>query len=139
MVAGAPRTTTPEPEECIELGKDFIKWLTEDNGELKTSFQFWYAIKHGMVRDVWKALVKTPEFRPYYEVGRAYMAKEIHSQKLEKGLGHRYIRLYDRELAAEEDETKLYDAKLKLEVDKEAGKEVPDVLNKILDSLNKKD
>jgi hypothetical protein len=109
-----PRTSAPKTDKEIHyLGKDLILWATEETKEKRTAFSFWYALKHGMVRKQWKALLKLDIFRPYYETARSSLARKLHNDELEKGLTHRYLRLYDREIADEEDEKARYDAEVK--------------------------
>ena len=143
MVAGQPRTTTPEKKKVIELGKDLVRWASEETEELRTSWAFWYAIEHSMIESHWKALKKLPEFRPYYEIARAYLSQKIHSQQLEKGMCHRYIRLYDRELAGLEDKdchSKLdRELRLKKEIDKEETTNVDGRLLELLEALKSND
>ncbi len=115
MPAGAPRITTPPKEECIELGKDLVKWATEETNEIRTSFSFWYALKHSIIYEEWKLLKQKKEFRPYYEKARAALASKLHKQQLEKGLSHRYIGMYDRELTEHENDQAKFNASLKKE------------------------
>lgn len=110
---GAPRTTCPSKEECIELGKDLVEWATEETKEIRTAFCFWYGLKHGILFKTWKLMKQKDEFRPYYERARAALAQKMHVQELEKGMSHRYIRMYDRDLTENEDEKVKYDAEVK--------------------------
>lgn len=120
MVAGCPRTTSPSKEEAIELGKDLVQWATEPTEEKRTSFQFWYCLKHFMIREQFKALKQLPEFRPYYELARAAMSQKLHSDELEKGMAHRYARMYDLDLAESEDEELRYKSELTRAENREA-------------------
>lgn len=117
MITGAPRITTPPVEECIKLGKDLVQWATEETDDIRTSFSFWYALKHGIIYEHWKLLKQKEEFRPYYEIARAALACKLHKQQLEKGLSHRYIGMYDRELSDHEKEIADQDAERKKAVD----------------------
>jgi hypothetical protein len=110
MTAGAPRTTTPSKEECIALGEDLVKWATEETKDLRTSFSFWYALKHNLIHEQWKLMKQKDEFRPYYEKARAALTHKLHTQQIEKGLSHRYIGLYDRDLRDHEAEVADEDA-----------------------------
>lgn len=116
---GAPRTTAPPKEKIIELGKDLVQWATEETDDIRTSFSFWYSLKHGIIYTQWKRLKTFEEFRPYYEQARSALARKLHKQELEKGLAHRYVRMYDRELADEEDDKAKYDAELRKDTEKE--------------------
>lgn len=134
---GAPRTTCPSIEECVELGKDLVKWATEETKELRTAFCFWYSLKHGFLRSDWKLMKQKKEFRPYYEQARAALAKKMHTQELEKGMSHRYIRMYDRDLEEDENEQKKFDASLKLDDSKDDSAErIADAIEKL---ANKKE
>ncbi|MDC7243636.1 MAG: hypothetical protein PQJ44_06845 [Sphaerochaetaceae bacterium] len=99
-----PRKSTPQKdEEIIALGEDLVKWATEETEEKRTSFVFWYSLKHMMLREHWKNLKKIELFRPYYEQARAALANKIHKNELEKGMAHRYIRMYDLDVTEQED------------------------------------
>lgn len=113
MVAGRPRTEIPSPEECVELGKDFVQWATEETSEWRCLVQQWYCLKHGISRRQWKLLKLAPEFSPYYEMGMVAMAKKAVDGSMEKSFGHRYLRLYCQDLRDEENEQLAYEAELK--------------------------
>lgn len=113
MAGGRPRYTSPTIENVDFLGEDLVKWATEPTDEKRTSWQFWYALRHGMMLTEFKALKKLAQFRPYYEIARAAMSQKIHSDALEKGMAHRYARMYDRQLAEEEDDHARFEADLK--------------------------
>jgi len=128
-MAGRPRVQLPPDEKVVELGKDLVQWAAEETDDKRTAFSFWYALKHNLIREEWKALLKLDLFRPYYEKARASLAKKLHNDELEKGLTHRYLRLYDREIADEEDEKARFDADLK-KLDPEQAREL---LIKVID------
>lgn len=125
---GRPRYTSPSPEEVIKLGEDLVQWATEPTSEKRTAWSFWYCLKHGMIQTQFKALKNLEEFKPYYEIARSAMAQKIHNEELEKGMAHRYVRMYDRELAEEEDQTKRDDADIK----RMSDEQVQDLLVKII-------
>lgn len=106
MVAGRPRTVSPSPEECIKLGEDLLKWATEPTKEWRCLFQQWYSLKMGIRRKDWKTLIQSPEFLPYYEMAQASLAVKCVNGTMKDGFGQRYIRLYDRDLKEEENESK---------------------------------
>lgn len=128
MRAGRPRTASPTPEECIELGKDFVQWCTEPTQEWRCLVGQWYSLKHGILKKDWKLLKLTPEFSPYYEQGMAALAKKAVDGTMEKSFGHRYIRLYDQELVQEENEQAIFAASLKKE---EASKPPTEIVFKV--------
>lgn len=134
---GAPRTTSPSPEECDELGKDLIEWASyqEKEGEKKRLlFSQWYCVKHGLLRNQWKALILIPEFLPYYEQAKTLMALKTIDGTMEKSFGHRYLRLYDQGLKEHEDDTKRQDAEMR----SQAENQLQDLLVKIIDYSNSK-
>jgi len=102
-----PRMDYPTELEVPALGEDLVKWATEPTDPTeppRTAWSFWYALVHGMQEKHWKALKKYEEFRPYYEIARAALAQKTHSNVLEKGMAHRYVGLYERDLYHFEDE-----------------------------------
>lgn len=128
MPAGRPRTATPSPEECIELGKDFVQWATEPTKEWRCLVGQWYCLKHGILKKDWKLLKQNPQFSPYYEMGMAALAKKALDGTMEKSFGHRYIRLYDQELVEAENDQAKFEADLrKIEEKKEDTKFVFEV------------
>ncbi len=129
---GRPRTTTPTPEECEELGKDLLKWATEEDGIL---FGEWWGLKHFMTRKVWKALIETPQFLPYYHLAQNAMAKKSIDGTMEKSFGHRYIRLYDRDLVEEENNQMRWEAELK----KLSSEDISNLLVKVISYKDSKE
>lgn len=117
MQVGRPRTTSPQPEECVELGEDLLKWATEETEEWRCQFQQWYSLKKGILRKDWKNLIVTPEFSPYYEMAQAALAKKAADGTMKEGFGQRYLRLYDRNLIEEENEQAKIDAALKKSIE----------------------
>jgi hypothetical protein len=116
---GRPRTTVPESEEIIELGKDLVEWAsTEVEGELRCRWCEWYSIKHFMLRKVWKRLVDTPEFRPYYEIAQGLLGKRWIDGSIHQSIAQRYLRVYDAELRESED----FDLTNKVRLEAEAKK-----------------
>lgn len=100
---GRPRTQIPEKEEVVELGKDLVKWASEPSELPRTLWSSWYAAKHWFIKKQWEALKVLPEFKCYYEVARALMAQKLHAGVIEKGLAHRYLGYYDRDVYDYED------------------------------------
>lgn len=131
---GRPRTTSPSPEECIELGKDLVKWATEKSKEKRILFSQWWAQKHHMIKKEWKALKELPEFLPYYELAQSALAVKAIDGTMEKSFGHRYIRLYDRELIEEENNQMKWEAELK----KMSQDNIQDLLVKIINFSDQK-
>lgn len=132
---GRPRTSSPTPEECIKLGEDLVKWATEETKEWRCLFQQWYSLKQGILRNDWKALIKTDEFRPYYEKAQSALAMRAVDGTMKEGFGQRYLRLYDRELTEEENENKKFESELR----KDVLRDTADFVVQVIDYKNKKD
>lgn len=100
---GRPRTVSPPPDECIELGKEYIKWLL-DNPEALHHTE-WYSIHKQMLNSEWRTIRYAPEFLPYYEQGRHILAQRMRkAQVVREGIAHRYLSLLDCELKEHEKE-----------------------------------
>lgn len=124
--SGRPRTTSPTPEECIELGEDLVKWATEptQKNDWRCLFQQWYSIKMGILRKDWKSLIQKPEFVPYYEMAQAALSVKCVNGTMKDGFGQRYIRLYDRDLVEAENEQAKIDAELRKQSDADQHQKV---------------
>lgn len=125
MPAGRPRTSSPDPEECENLGEDLLLWaMKEDEHNPHIRFSQWYSLIKRMPRKNWKALVQVPEFLPYYEMAQSLLAGRVLNPKyLEKSFGHRYIRLYDRDLVECENEEVEFKAKANRKSEEELSKD----------------
>lgn len=132
---GRPRTSSPTPEECIELGKDFVEWATEETEEFRCLVSQWYAQKHWMTRKQWKNMILTPQFSPYYEIGISALARKAVDGTMKEGFGHRYIRYYDRDLKEHEDDDLRFKAELASQVTKQGTEEENRKLDQILDAM----
>jgi hypothetical protein len=104
MVAGAPRTTSPSPEEVIKLGKEMLAWVKEKN---PIHIKQWYSIEKGIIYKDWKALIQLKEFLPYYEqalniISLKYIDK---TSEIRDSVAHRFLRVYYKDVKDEEDET----------------------------------
>lgn len=100
-------------EECIALGKELVKWATEPTTEWRCLMGQFYCMKKGILRHEWKAILQRKEFLPYYQTAQQALAVKALDGTMEKSFGHRYIRLYDRELIEAENEQARIDADLK--------------------------
>jgi len=118
MVAGRPRTTTPEPEELIKLGEDLVKWATEETDELRLRFCEWYSLKHGILDKEWELMVRKEEFGGYYEKARTALARNWLHKYENSSIAHRFMRIYCPDVKREENETKEFEARLNKEVAK---------------------
>lgn len=104
MTAGRPRSAIPEKEELIELGKELVKWASEEQkkGEpIRVRFCDWYTAK-GFIRKQWEHMREKPEFQWYYELARSLMAIRYIDGTVNQSIAHRYLRMYDPELRDEE-------------------------------------
>jgi hypothetical protein len=102
MVAGAPRTVSPPPDEMIQLGKDMLEWVIK-NEPMHLS-QWYCGVKHFEFKD-WEAMRKLPEFVTYYEqalstIGLQYLKKD---SNIEPSLKQRWARVYFKDLRNSED------------------------------------
>jgi len=113
MAAGAPRTTSFEPEEMIALGEEMISWI-EDHPEI-LHLSEWYTIEKMFTYNQWKVMKDKPEFHPYYEkalkmVGRKYLDRD---SNVREGASQRWQRVYFKDLREEEEATKDADSQRK--------------------------
>jgi hypothetical protein len=106
MAGGRPRTTTPPPKECIELGKKLVKWATEKTPEdepLRCRFCEWYTLPAiGMIRAEWKLLIQVEEFWPYYEQAQAALGRRLIDGTINPSIGHRFMWHYVPEAKEQE-------------------------------------
>lgn len=130
MTAGAPRTVSPPPEEMIELGKEMINWVKQNN---PVHLSQWYSIHKMFTEKQWDAMQKLPEFVPYYEmalklVGLQYIMK---GSDVEPAIKQRWQRVYFKDLKREEDETAVFNA----QISKQSETQGTEEQNKKLDQL----
>jgi hypothetical protein len=109
---GRPRTSVPERDELIKLGKDLVKWATEPTEELRFHYSQWY-LKHGYVSTDWKHMLEKPEFRIYYEQARDGIARRYIDGTIHPSLAQRFLRIYMPHVKEEENETKIFESNLK--------------------------
>lgn len=136
MVAGAPRTTSLPPEEMIMLGEELLKWATEETKELRFLFQQFYSIEKGILRDEWKAYIKCPEFRPYYEKTQSILALKCIDGTVKEGFGHRYLKYYDPSLQQHEREEKQFESDLRKKEIESQNEFAKQILQKTTESNN---
>lgn len=111
MPAGRPRTTSPPPEECIELGKEIVKWATEKTkkDEKRLFLKQWWCLVKGMSKNEWDALCHT-EFLPYYQKAQVAIATRYIDGTVNPSIAQRFLRLYFPDLQKNEDEKSVSDA-----------------------------
>jgi hypothetical protein len=105
MPAGRPRTSSPEKEELIELGKDLVEWASEKKKKddpIRVRFCDWYTDR-GFIRKQWEDFRDKPEFSWYYEKARSLMALRYVDGTVNQSIAHRYLRIYDPEMKDSED------------------------------------
>lgn len=115
MPAGRPRTVSLPPDQMIELGKEMVEWVTVNN---PIHLSMWYSLLKGYTDAQWRVMTDAPEFSPYYEkalklVGYNYLLK---NSDIEPSLKQRWQRVYFKDLRAQEDADKEYEANLSKEV-----------------------
>lgn len=122
MPAGRPREVAFTPDEMIELGKEMIEWVKQ-NDPLHLSQ--WYTIEKDFTYNELKVFITCKEFFPYYEkalklVGIKYLDGE--SKRVKEGISQRWQRVYFKDLKEEEDDT----LRFKAQLDKEVSNAIPD-------------
>lgn len=120
MVAGRPRSAIPEKEELIELGKDLVKWASENTTKedpIRVRYCDWYT-EQGFVQKQWEHMREKKEFQWYYEKARSLLGLRYVNGTVNQSIAHRYLRIYDAELRDSEDfdvkEKEARDLKIKL-------------------------
>jgi len=138
---GRPRTTVPEKEELIKLGQDLVQWATEETDELRCRYCQWYCLKHGFVRKHWDLMLQKPEFRVYYEMAQASLAKRYIDGSINPSIAHRLLPIYLPEVKEEEKEAKKFESDLRKEessfISKEQEEKHESILKKVDDLLSK--
>lgn len=107
---GRPRTVSPPPEECIELGKEMVEWVIRNK---PTHLSEWFSIEKMIAWKTWNAMCELPEFLPYYERALSLVAQNCRNGTLNPSLAQRFLSLYHRDLKKEERDEKAYEAELK--------------------------
>lgn len=129
---GRPRTVSPDPNQCIELGEQMIKWVKENN---PSHLSEWYSIEMFIPWKTWNAMCEVPEFLPYYEVALNMIAKNIRNESIDKSLGQRFLGLYHRDLKQYDMDMKKFEA----ELDANKAESVPEAVvnsnNAVLEQL----
>ena len=103
---GRPRTSIPEKEELIELGKDLVEWASRQQRKdqpIRVRFCDWYTDR-GFIRKQWEEFRDKPEFSWYYEKARSLMGLRYIDGTVNQSIAHRYLRIYDPELRESEDQ-----------------------------------
>jgi hypothetical protein len=102
MPGGHPRTVSFTIDEMIELGKEMVEWVKE-NDPLHLSE--WYTIEKMFTYKQWKTFILRDEFVPYYEtalkiVGKKYLDK---SSNVRDSISPRWQRVYFNDIREQED------------------------------------
>ena len=109
ILGGRPPLVIPD-SDLDRLGEDLLSWLNGKEGAKAIFFQDWYFDKHGFSRSDWTGLTDRKGFRPYYEIARLRMARNMMHGQIDKGFTHRYLGLYDDVLHQHEESVKDRDA-----------------------------
>lgn len=114
MPGGRPRTLEPQStEELIKLGEELVAWAQVETKPPRVRMAQFYSIEKHILRNHWKGILQRPEFLPYYQEAQALLAARVmNTDVLDKSYGNRFIRLYDRDLTEEENETMRMKAEL---------------------------
>lgn len=116
MKVGRPRTSVPEYDELIELGKDLIEWASDQSEEAKKEkrwrFCDWYCIKQGFIRKQWEHMLEKPEFRWYYEQARHILSLNYIDGTVNASIAHRFLWKYVDDVKEGEQEELAYKAAL---------------------------
>ncbi len=99
-----PREFSFPPEQMIELGKEMVSWVL-DNQQTILHLSQWYTIHKGYTYNEWKNFIAKEEFFPYYEqalkiVGIKYIDKNTN---VRDKISDRWQRIYFRDLSEQED------------------------------------
>jgi hypothetical protein len=102
MAGGRPRSEITQPENCVRLGEDLVKWATEipPKGEKRLHLNQWYSIKMGILRTQWNDLCQLPEFRAYYEKAQAAIAQRYLDGTVNPSIAQRFLPVYFADLKA---------------------------------------
>lgn len=138
IIMARPRTSVPEREELIELGKDLLSWASADvKDELRLRWCEWFSMKHFFVRAQWKHMIEKEEFRPYYESAQGYLARRWITGNINAGIAQRYLRIYDPELRESEDKDKDADEQRKASALKGEARAIEEEKLKVLSEVQR--
>jgi len=100
---GRPRTVSFSEEEMIDLGKEMVEWVKQ-NDPLHLSE--WYTIEKMFIYEEWKTFIQRKEFIPYYQRALKIVGKNyLHNNgKVNPGISQRWQRVYFKDLKEQEDQ-----------------------------------
>ncbi len=132
MVAGAPRTVCPSPEEMVELGKQMIQWIKDHPEALHVSA--WYSCEMFITRKTWDTMIDKEEFIPYYELALSLISQKYldKDSNVREGVSQRWQRSYFRDLKKNEDQDKDDDVIRQ----KSAAEAVPEDVKRQTEAMN---
>lgn len=119
-----PRTSVPEHDELVELGKDLVEWATEKTKELRCRYCQWYSGKHGFLAKQWDHMLEKPEFRGYYEQAQLALAQRFLDGSVNPSIAHRFLRIYCPDVKLDENELEAYKASLRKEEESKAPQKI---------------
>jgi hypothetical protein len=104
MPAGRPRDVSFSENEMIQLGKEMVEYVKE-NQKTILHLSEWYTIEKGFIYNEWKTFIQRKEFIPYYEqalkiVGLKYVSK---NSNVRDSISQRWQRIYFGDLRESED------------------------------------
>lgn len=136
---GRPRTSSPNKEELIELGKNLVQWASEQTTKkdpLRVRFCDWYT-DQGFIRKQWEDFHNKPEFSWYYEKARSLMALRYIDGTVNQSIAHRYLRIYDPEMKDSEDNDAEVVEERKARALKGEARAAEEEKQKVIDEVNR--
>lgn len=136
---GRPRTTSLSSKDMIDLGKEMVEWVIENQ---PIHLSKWYTVHKDFTDSQWDAFRKCPEFIHYYTkalkiVGYQYIDKD---SKVDVRIKDRWLRVYFKDLRDQEDDDSRYMSKLKAQEQNAASetdsKKLDALTNQISEALS---
>lgn len=132
MAGGRPRTSCPEYDDLIELGKKLVEWSSDEDPN-KLRWCDWYT-ELGFIKVQWDKMLEKPEFRAYYERAQKNLARKWLNGTVNSSIAHRFLWLYCPDLKASEIEKMEIEANIKKTKDESEAHNIADAINNLVDS-----
>jgi len=134
---GRPRDVSFSENEMVELGKEMVLWITENQNSV-LHLSEWYTIHKMFTYKQWKTFIQRAEFMPYYDaalkiVGKKYLDKD---SNVRNGISERWFRVYFGDLREEEDERARMLSDLKKEENKVVSQQAEDGFKAVMSQLS---